>query len=441
VGQSDAWGPSLQLPRAPATPAAGSGPASSSIAGGSPPSGSSPLDPRSNSYNRPLSEDPIYLAAIEQALHTSSLGAATNSTLSQTSQQRQKAGAGRSKSSGLDLGSGSGPGCASGSKPSSRGSIPLPLPPPPAPPGSSSRSAGLPKSQSGPPAVPLSTSPAQRPVKIAAAVSGDKLLASGPSSRSRGATKGDGGGGGGGEQATDGKQPSAGRIGQDVQDKNQKRQDKGRASGAQQQQQCTPYLDAVELQRGIKTGRLFRGRLRANVSDRREAYVTVPGLPHDLLLRGEASQNRALEGDEVAVEVLPLSKWYTVYRLAGGNSNGNGNGSSSGGVASASGDAHPPWWCAKSAEGAKEAVSAMLEGQSGLRATARVVGILEPGAKRESWSACCRPAPAPLAGSGCCTCCRWIHACHPARSAPPRSKGCRQSWLLRRQQRRCRPGR
>jgi hypothetical protein len=57
-------------------------------------------------------------------------------------------------------------------------------------------------------------------------------------------------------------------------------------------------------------------RRQARIRPRPQAYVTVPGLPHDLLLRGDGAQNRAVEGDEVAVAVLPMASWYTVHKLA-----------------------------------------------------------------------------------------------------------------------------
>lgn len=49
-----------------------------------------------------------------------------------------------------------------------------------------------------------------------------------------------------------------------------------------------------------------RGVLRKNAAVQNgEAYVTVDGLPRDIMLRGAGSMNRALEGDVVAVCALP----------------------------------------------------------------------------------------------------------------------------------------
>jgi DIS3-like exonuclease 2 len=71
-----------------------------------------------------------------------------------------------------------------------------------------------------------------------------------------------------------------------------------------------------QLQTGLKRGHLFRVKMRVNAGDRREAYATLPGLPADVLLRGELAQNRGVEGDDVALELLPTHDWYTVHRTA-----------------------------------------------------------------------------------------------------------------------------
>jgi exoribonuclease R len=41
------------------------------------------------------------------------------------------------------------------------------------------------------------------------------------------------------------------------------------------------------------------------------AYVTVDGFPRDVYIDGPYSRNRAMDGDEVAVELLPRSQWVT----------------------------------------------------------------------------------------------------------------------------------
>ena len=71
-------------------------------------------------------------------------------------------------------------------------------------------------------------------------------------------------------------------------------------------------MPSAELQRAMKLGHVFRGTLRVNAGDPREAYVTVPGLPNDVMLRnGTESRGRSLEGDEVALRLQPLQLWFT----------------------------------------------------------------------------------------------------------------------------------
>ncbi|KAL4419743.1 hypothetical protein ABPG75_006841, partial [Micractinium tetrahymenae] len=61
---------------------------------------------------------------------------------------------------------------------------------------------------------------------------------------------------------------------------------------------------------GLKSGAYFRGVLRVNASDRTQAFCTLPGLPTDVFIRVLKQQNRAVEGDEVAIRLLPPEDWY-----------------------------------------------------------------------------------------------------------------------------------
>ncbi|BDA45360.1 DIS3-like exonuclease 2 [Coccomyxa sp. Obi] len=70
------------------------------------------------------------------------------------------------------------------------------------------------------------------------------------------------------------------------------------------------YASHEELGQGLKKGHFFKGAIRVNAHDRSQAYVTLPGLPSDLMIRGSVAQNRAVEGDIVALEVLSLSSWF-----------------------------------------------------------------------------------------------------------------------------------
>jgi DIS3-like exonuclease 2 len=75
------------------------------------------------------------------------------------------------------------------------------------------------------------------------------------------------------------------------------------------------HLPTEQARELVSRGALLSVHFRAAAQGRgREAYATVDGLPGDLLIRGLLSQNRAVDGDEVAVEVLPVSDWFCNYR-------------------------------------------------------------------------------------------------------------------------------
>lgn len=69
------------------------------------------------------------------------------------------------------------------------------------------------------------------------------------------------------------------------------------------------YLPADQVQKMLADGLLCQAALRVNPHNRREAYATVPGFPFDIKFRNLAAQNRALDGDLVAVQVNSPSDW------------------------------------------------------------------------------------------------------------------------------------
>ncbi|KAI4388068.1 hypothetical protein MLD38_000436 [Melastoma candidum] len=54
---------------------------------------------------------------------------------------------------------------------------------------------------------------------------------------------------------------------------------------------------------------VFKALLRVNAYNRLEAYCTIDGVPVDILINGSSAQNRAVDGDIVAVKVDPVSFW------------------------------------------------------------------------------------------------------------------------------------
>ena len=60
---------------------------------------------------------------------------------------------------------------------------------------------------------------------------------------------------------------------------------------------------------GLKRGELVKGVLRINPRNYEIAWVTVPGLGRDVFIEGMLRRNRALNGDVVALEILPRKDW------------------------------------------------------------------------------------------------------------------------------------
>jgi len=64
-----------------------------------------------------------------------------------------------------------------------------------------------------------------------------------------------------------------------------------------------------EIKRGVAEGRVVTGCLRISKKRRSDAFVHDAALPSDVFVEGEVSRNRSLNGDVVAVELLPVEKW------------------------------------------------------------------------------------------------------------------------------------
>ena len=79
--------------------------------------------------------------------------------------------------------------------------------------------------------------------------------------------------------------------------------------------------DALEL--GIKSGKYIPGKLRVNKHHSEiEAFISNPKTDEDILIPGKIFRNRAVDGDIVAVELLPKSEWRSkINKLSVNNSN------------------------------------------------------------------------------------------------------------------------
>ncbi|KAK7114496.1 exosome complex exonuclease RRP44-like [Littorina saxatilis] len=69
------------------------------------------------------------------------------------------------------------------------------------------------------------------------------------------------------------------------------------------------HLHLSDIQRGIKSGRYHQGNVLASRENYLEANVSVGGLDKMVFIQGMINLNRAVDGDIVAIEMLPESEW------------------------------------------------------------------------------------------------------------------------------------
>ena len=365
---------------------------------GETPSASTPLPASSSYYQRPLGEDPVYLAALDEALRTSALGGGGTRAAPQHQAPPPFL---------------TGAGVTQHHQP--------PPPPPPLRPLSSQPHAAVPKPTHGATApVPASVMGKLKGLSIgaprgASAATGGGTASAAAASSSTGVHRPDPASGPRpasgppGRSATSGKGADKSPTGHPpppppphagpkppASEEKKKPPTKGQYAAVppppapqhgrplppQQQQQQLPLED---LQRAMKTGCVFRGLLRINAGDPREAYVTVPGLPSDMMLRGLDARGNSLEGDEVAVRLLPLQSWFTPTSSSKAPT---AAAASAGKGAAALATSGEPWLalCAAgtgSAGAVLAEVRRHIEARAGVRVTGRVAAVLTPGTRRE----------------------------------------------------------
>jgi exosome complex exonuclease DIS3/RRP44 len=71
----------------------------------------------------------------------------------------------------------------------------------------------------------------------------------------------------------------------------------------------TEHLSASQTAAGIKGGTLHQGSLRTGRFSPWEGYVGSDAVGGDIMIVGRTDMNRAMDGDVVAVELLPESEW------------------------------------------------------------------------------------------------------------------------------------
>ncbi|TKY56187.1 DIS3 exonuclease 2 [Spatholobus suberectus] len=71
----------------------------------------------------------------------------------------------------------------------------------------------------------------------------------------------------------------------------------------------SPHWSLEAVEKALEKGDVFKALFHVNAHNRFEAYCKIDGLSTDVLIGGIPAQNRAVEGDIVAVKIDPLSLW------------------------------------------------------------------------------------------------------------------------------------
>ncbi|ERN11392.1 DIS3-like exonuclease 2 [Amborella trichopoda] len=75
------------------------------------------------------------------------------------------------------------------------------------------------------------------------------------------------------------------------------------------QRKFSAHWSIQSVNEALEKGDAFKACFRVNAHNRLEAYCTLDGVPTDVLISGFAAQNRAIEGDTVAVMLDPVPCW------------------------------------------------------------------------------------------------------------------------------------
>ncbi|CAA0818488.1 Inactive exonuclease DIS3L2 [Striga hermonthica] len=70
-----------------------------------------------------------------------------------------------------------------------------------------------------------------------------------------------------------------------------------------------PHRSVNSVSKAFEKGELLRALFRVNAHNRLEAYCKIDGVQTDVLISGPVAQNRAIEGDTVAIVIDPPSLW------------------------------------------------------------------------------------------------------------------------------------
>lgn len=96
-----------------------------------------------------------------------------------------------------------------------------------------------------------------------------------------------------------------------------------------QRELFAPHWPVEVVKEALEKGHVFKARFHVNAHNRLEAYCKIDGIQTDVLISGIEAQNRAVEGDTVAIKVDPLSLWTRMKGSLGTSCNsaslGDGN--------------------------------------------------------------------------------------------------------------------
>ncbi|CAB3364016.1 Hypothetical predicted protein [Cloeon dipterum] len=81
-----------------------------------------------------------------------------------------------------------------------------------------------------------------------------------------------------------------------------------------EKEKFSDYMPDELVKAGLEDGSIVKGALRINKKNFREGYIKDPIGGLDIMLDGVKARNRALDGDEIAVKILPQETWKSCDR-------------------------------------------------------------------------------------------------------------------------------
>lgn len=146
---------------------------------------------------------------------------------------------------------------------------------------------------------------------------------------------------------------------------------RARGGAAKGDKVFSDHLGVDEIKQGLASGKLIKGGIRTSRYNPFEAYVMNEATGDSVLLDGRSAMNRAIDGDVVAVEILPESDWVRpgskLVTESGGTDENKEEGTDAGGLAPETADE-------------TETIAAAAKKTAGAVPTGRVVGIV-----RRNW--------------------------------------------------------